>query len=140
MFADLHEGILEVFADAQRAQHLAWDDRIEEWSARVHARRADMAATRRARAAAPRVAPRVVESAEERQLRQRASRAERRRAWKAQAALKLREVRSRRVAWTPPRPRVEVNPCGRCGAPVERREGYKAPIGHRCAAEGGAPR
>lgn len=125
MFLDLHEGILEEFAAAQRPMSHRCEDRVEAWRARrLSAQREEKRlGSARHRAAARRV-PARWEAAQRR-----------RRGWKDAAAARLRETREAlRVGWAPPRPRVVVVACARCGAPVERREGCRDVIYHPCKA------
>lgn len=125
MFLDLHRGILEVFVEAQARQLLRNEDFVEVWRVWRDRRAARLREEKRSGAARRRALLR-------RDALRREHAQQLRRGWRANAAEALQEVRAQRVPWTPPRPRVEVRPCARCGEPAEFREGVKAPVGHRC--------
>lgn len=127
MFLDLHQGILEEFADAQCAASVLHEAQLEERIAHLRAGKLERRRWRRWVKSTPRPARRADPVRSRALAKARKERAE------ASAARKLEEVRAQRVPWTPPRPRVELRPCARCGEPAEFREGVRWPVGHRCS-------
>lgn len=96
MFTDLHEGILEVFSDAQREQLIENERRVDTW-----------------------------------RYRRAATMAEQRSNYRERVRLEVQIQRALAPRWCPPRPRVVVVTCARCGGPAEKREGVRGLV-HRC--------
>jgi hypothetical protein len=143
MFLDLHQGILEEFAAAQLFMTLRYEDNLEAKRARVLAARA---AADRARREELRVQRRIrhrswdvpawspkEKSPKERAEIHKVQKASWEKRTRERQDARIQKARARVVRREPPRPRVELRPCARCGEQAEYREGVKAPVGHRCS-------